>query len=182
MSETICLIDGDRRALKRNREILEMFGYRVIASARADIAFSRIMSGAVNLVISDVYLPGLSGIDLLEKMRRNRAETPVLLLGKSLTEEIVVKAADSGAIGFFEKPVSTVKMVAFIQELFRSPNGNGNGKISGNGKLNNSINISIPGIENVEENRVPDENGDDAANDGAAHAERKKKKRFFGLF
>jgi two-component system response regulator FixJ len=66
-------------------------------------------------VVTDVKLPGLSGLDLLEELRRRGVETPVIVMSGQATVGFAVRAFKGGADSFLEKPFELRALVALIQ-------------------------------------------------------------------
>lgn len=117
MRKTICLIDRNRSFLEAMRGIFENFGFGVIVSSRVDQALPSVVGGGVNLVVSDVCLPGMSGLDLLEKLREYNSKVPVVFLAEWATNEIVEYARSRGAAGFFLKPIPLLEVISFARRL-----------------------------------------------------------------
>ena len=68
-------------------------------------------------LITDMALPGMSGLELLERLRANDAATPVILLGEDADVRAAVAAMRAGAVDYFEKThmdVSIVRRVAYL--------------------------------------------------------------------
>lgn len=101
---------------------LESGPYEVELISDGTAALDRIRSDAhLDLVLLDIMLPGVSGLDLLERLRAlpHRRGTPVIMLtakGQSTDRE---RAEALGATDFLTKPFSPRKLLARIDELFR---------------------------------------------------------------
>jgi len=85
---------------------LELAGYEVVTAVDGDDALKRFLKGDIDLVISDLRMPGLSGIELLEKIQTEIPGTPVILLTGHGTVETAVEAIRLGAWDFLTKPVN----------------------------------------------------------------------------
>jgi putative two-component system response regulator len=84
-------------------EILEAAGYEVVAAPSAELALSLIDDG-FDLVVSDVIMPGLSGLELLESVKSQRASLPVVLVTGAGTYDTLSEALTRGAAGLVTKP------------------------------------------------------------------------------
>lgn len=72
-----------------------------------------------DLVISDVMMPGLSGMELLRKVKETQEKVKVLLLTGLKTEETVVDAFDLGADDFMTKPFNPKELILRVKKLLR---------------------------------------------------------------
>ena len=103
---TILVIDDERIVRMLVAEILEDAGHAVVAAASAEEAITLLQTEEFDLVVSDVVMPGLSGIELLESIRELRASLPVVLVTGAGTYETLSQALTRGAAGLVTKPFS----------------------------------------------------------------------------
>jgi len=107
------LLVEDRDSLRRMLErALAAEGYAVRAEANGEAAVERLGAEPFDLVLTDLMLPGLSGIDVLAASRRAQPATPVVVLTGYGTVATAVEAMKLGALDFLEKPVE-------LDDLFR---------------------------------------------------------------
>jgi two-component system response regulator AtoC len=101
---TILVVDDDERLRHTLSLLLRTAGHEVVAAA--DVAGAEEVLGAreIDLVISDVRMPGGSGLDLLESVRRLDADTPVILLTAYGNVTSAVQAMQRGAFDYVLKP------------------------------------------------------------------------------
>ena len=85
---------------------LRMQGYEVETAADGNEALKRFEKGDIDLVVTDLKMPGLSGDELLEKILSGSPGTPVIVLTGHGTVETAVKAMRLGAWDFLTKPVN----------------------------------------------------------------------------
>jgi DNA-binding NtrC family response regulator len=107
MSEATILVVDDEPA---QRELLADFlrdeGYQVAEAGDGAAALARVRSGGIDLVLTDVRMPGLSGEELLCTVREESPHLPVLLITAHDTVEQAVTAMQSGAFSDIAKPVN----------------------------------------------------------------------------
>jgi len=72
-----------------------------------------------DLILSDVVMPGKSGIELLEDLKRAGVKTPIVLISGQANVEMAVKATKLGALDFLEKPLSTDKLLVTVENALR---------------------------------------------------------------
>jgi len=107
------LIVEDRESLRRMLErALGGEGYEVAAVGDAETAFDRLAAEPFDLVLTDLKLPGASGLEVVAASRREQPATPVVVLTGYGTVAAAVEAMKRGALDFLEKPVE-------LDELFR---------------------------------------------------------------
>src|SRR3989442_9643029 len=101
---TLLIADDDpglRQSLERT---LTREGYRVILASDGNAALERLQAGGADLVLTDLKMPGLSGIELLPAVKAIASEVDVILLTAFGTAEEAVKAMKEGADDFPSKP------------------------------------------------------------------------------
>jgi len=102
--ETILLIDDDRPVLMATEQTLELAGFGVVSCASAEQALSVLGKVAPTVVVTDVRMPGMSGMDLLAAVRAVDPELPVVLVTGHGDVAMAVRAIREGAYDFVEKP------------------------------------------------------------------------------
>ncbi len=114
MAKTRLLVVDDELSMREFLAILlEREGYEVVTAADAATALSHLAAGEYALVISDVQMPGLDGLALLERIKQCSPETAVLLITAFSTAEQAVEAMKLGAYDYLAKPfkVDEVKLL-----------------------------------------------------------------------
>jgi len=101
---TIFVVDDDRYVLESVTTLLREFGFTVIAFENGREAIRRFASEPVDLVLTDINMPVMTGIELLEKIRYLDRETPVLLMTAYADLDTAVQAIQKGAFDFIIKP------------------------------------------------------------------------------
>ena len=76
----ILVIDDENVIRELMREILERAGYDTIGAGTADEALDLLADNEIGLVVSDIVMPGLTGLELLEEVRARRPSLPVILV------------------------------------------------------------------------------------------------------
>ena len=121
--ETRILVVEDEDHLARGLGFnFESEGYAVEIHDRAETALERLADPdepAIDLIVLDVMLPGMSGFDALRRMRDGGNLVPVLLLTARGAEEDVVAGLDAGADDYLTKPFSLPVLQARVRNLLR---------------------------------------------------------------
>ena len=104
----ILIVDDNDTFLYAARELIqrERRGFVVDTAADAEQALSAIRRHHYDVVVSDIRLPGLQGLELLAECRRIRPETPVVLITGYGDRELEEQAAQCGAYAFLHKPLA----------------------------------------------------------------------------
>src|SRR6478609_3625655 len=105
MGKTILIAEDETVLRESLAELLTDEGYEVIPAADGKAAYDVILSRPVDLVVSDVRMPGMDGIALLGHVRQAAPETPVIVVTAYGTVESAVAAMRLGARDYLLKPV-----------------------------------------------------------------------------
>ncbi|MEH7254203.1 response regulator transcription factor [Neobacillus niacini] len=114
------LVVEDEEKIARVLELeLEYEGYSVTKVLDGLKALEAYRTGSWDLILLDVMLPGLSGIELLRRIRKNDLLTPVILLTAKSSVEDKVSGLDLGANDYITKPFQIEELLARIRAAFR---------------------------------------------------------------
>ena len=113
---TIFVVDDDRYVLDSISTLLREYGFNIIQFSNGQEAVKRFASEPVDLVLTDINMPGMSGIQLLEKIRFLDHETPVLLMTAYADLDTAVQAIQKGAFDFIIKPYRPPYLVHAVEK------------------------------------------------------------------
>ncbi|MGA8493500.1 MAG: response regulator [Terriglobales bacterium] len=99
---TILCVDDNEQALSIRKVMLETRGYRVVSCSGGEEALERFKKGGVDLVLTDLIMPGLDGSKLIEQIKSLSPQTPVILL----SGKVKIYDRDSKADVFLPKGMS----------------------------------------------------------------------------
>ena len=117
--ERILIVDDEAGVRSSLQAILEDEGYRVDTDSNAEDALARLTHDPFDLILLDIWLPNMDGMEALEKMRDEEIDTPVIMISGHGTIESAVKAIQLGAYNFVEKPLSLAKTVIAVKNALR---------------------------------------------------------------
>ncbi len=103
-NSTVCIVDDDQAVLAALRSLLTAEGYAVRAHESARTFLDMIEQDDCGCLVTDVRMPGMSGLDLLAKMKERRVSMPVIVITAHGDVPLAVDAMKRGAMNFFEKP------------------------------------------------------------------------------
>jgi DNA-binding NtrC family response regulator len=104
MMHRIVIIDDEPITLKRLRRSLEKEGYRIAAFSSPQRALKHLEGTACDLVISDIQMPGMSGLDLMAKVRGLNPQVEFILITGYASFDGAVEATKEGAFHYLAKP------------------------------------------------------------------------------
>jgi DNA-binding response OmpR family regulator len=115
----IALLEDDVEQAELVKLWLQQAGHEVAHFASGDTLLAELRHGRFDLAVLDWLVPGLTGIDVLRRMREQQLDLPVLFLTQFDTEEKVVEALDAGADDYVAKPAVRGVLVARVNALGR---------------------------------------------------------------
>jgi DNA-binding NtrC family response regulator len=104
MTFKLLVVDDEKNIREGLAEYLELDGYTVVTAAQGDEAWKRFQKGDIDLVISDLRMPGLSGEELLKRVVAENPGIPVIILTGHGSVDGAVAAIRLGAYDFLTKP------------------------------------------------------------------------------
>ena len=119
MPEKILVAEDDPAILAGVRDTLEVEGFAVLTARDGESAAKLAESEDPDLVILDVMLPRLSGIDVCRKLREKRIRGSILMLTARAAEQDKVKGFQAGADDYVTKPFSLVELLLRVRALLR---------------------------------------------------------------
>jgi two-component system response regulator MprA len=117
--ETVLIVDDDQKLLKMLRRTLVYEGFDVTTAADGREALAAVSAQHPDVIILDWMLPELNGLDVLEALRQERDETPILMLTARDAVEDRVEGLESGADDYLIKPFAPAELVARVHVLLR---------------------------------------------------------------
>jgi two-component system, NtrC family, nitrogen regulation response regulator NtrX len=115
MKPTILIVDDEPGVRNALSGVLRDEGYAVEAVASGEACLERITRGPVDLIVLDVWLPGMDGLATLARLRERQVDAQVVLISGHGNIESAVRAIKLGAFDFVEKPLSLDKTVLVIR-------------------------------------------------------------------
>ena len=120
MGATILIVDDEESIRRSVADILADEGYEPSAAGDGSEALRQIEGLPPDLVLLDIAMPGLDGIEVLERLRQGWPELPVIMMSGHGTIETAVRATKLGAYDFLEKPLSYDKLLLCVSHGLES--------------------------------------------------------------
>ena len=110
----ILVVDDDESLRRITQLQLEEAGYAVLTASSGDRALQAIEEEAPALVITDLKMPGLSGLEVLKKVRESYPQTTVVMITAFGTVQTAVEAMKAGAYDYITKPIDYEELVLVV--------------------------------------------------------------------
>ena len=123
----VLIVDDDRRMRRTLQIVIESMGLDSVAAADAEEAREHLAASRFDLVITDLKMPGTTGIELLEEIRQTNATLPVILVTAYGTIQTAIEAMKKGASDYVLKPFDNESLEMVVRralelEQFRADN------------------------------------------------------------
>src|SRR5687768_6877454 len=102
----VLVVDDEPAVRRANMRVLQTAGYTVVEAADGSHAIEALRTREFDVVLSDITMPGMSGVQLLRNIRDIDPDMPVVLLTANPAMETAVEAVELGALKYMIKPVA----------------------------------------------------------------------------
>ncbi|MEZ4337854.1 MAG: sigma-54 dependent transcriptional regulator [Sandaracinaceae bacterium] len=119
MSRPILLVDDDARVRRVVERMLSPLGHPVVPVGSGEEALTALRRETYALVLTDVSMPGMSGLELIEHMHAEQISIPVVVFSGEATIDRAVRAIQLGAVDFLAKPVERERLEVTIKNALR---------------------------------------------------------------
>src|ERR687889_1057769 len=119
MKSSVLIVDDEVGVRSALSGVLRDEGYTVDAVESGEACLDRVARAPYDVIVLDIWLPGLDGLATLERLRARRVDTPVVMISGHGNIESAVRAIKLGAFDFVEKPLSLEKTVLVVGNAVR---------------------------------------------------------------
>lgn len=119
MSEKILIVEDEDTLRESLCRVFEREGYEVVAVNSAEPALELFDEGSFDLVITDIILPGITGIELIKRMREAAPEQPAIVMTAYASLETAVETLRAGAYDYIVKPIIHEEMKQTVRNALR---------------------------------------------------------------
>jgi len=112
------IVDDEDGILSILSDLVSELGFKVKTFMSAKEVLESIEIETPDVILSDINMPDVSGLDLLKELHKNEVEAPVIFISGYISKEIMMDALDAGAYGFIEKPFNEVYLKSICENAF----------------------------------------------------------------
>ena len=112
----VLVVDDDACIRESVSLLLGTHGFSVISCENAEAAFAPLHESRILAVLTDINMPGISGIELLDKIHQSYPQVPVILMTAYAELDIAIEAVRMGAFDFLTKPYKTSDLIRVIEK------------------------------------------------------------------
>ena len=113
----ILIVEDEENARKGYEALLHRWNYEVLGVGSGEDALARMGEFHPGVILADVELPGMNGIELLERLGEEKDGVPVIIITGRGSDERVVQAIESGAFWYIEKPLKPPVLKSLLDRL-----------------------------------------------------------------
>jgi len=113
----ILVVDDDAGMCETLCDIIEEEGYRAVSALSGEKAIGRVQEEPFDVVLMDVKMPGMDGVEAFKQIKRIRPEAAVIMMTGYTVPELIQEALQEGAYGVVYKPLDVEKVLTLIQDI-----------------------------------------------------------------
>jgi len=127
----ILIIEDDEEMRSLLEDVLGEEGFKTESVSNGSEGLRKVTKEPFDLILTDIRMPGLTGLDILPAIKRLQPEASVIVITAFGNEEIHRRSVEKGAAGYLEKPIHMDKLKTLVHEMVSSK---GNMRKLGNSK------------------------------------------------
>lgn len=118
-NETVLIVDDDQFVLESLSSVLDECGYHVFSSGTAGDAIAKLHRNSIDVILTDIMMPDISGIQLLEKIHTLTPETPVIMMTAYPELDLAIDSIKKGAFDFITKPYKYEYLISVVAKAVK---------------------------------------------------------------
>ena len=115
--KSILIVDDDENILDILKYTLELEGYKVFTGETAENGMKIVNENTIHAVVSDIQLPGMTGIDFMNLIKKENTRIPVILITGYSSKYTPEKVIALGADGYFQKPFKNIELLRNLKMI-----------------------------------------------------------------
>jgi DNA-binding response OmpR family regulator len=116
----ILVVEDDEEMRSLLKDFIEAEGFEIDSVSNGSEAFRILVRELFDLVITDIRMPGLTGLDILPGIKKLQPEAPIIVITAFGSEEVHRRAIERGATAYLEKPLHFHELKTMIHEIISS--------------------------------------------------------------
>lgn len=119
MSRRALVVDDNEFLVRTLSDILRLSGWEVTPASSGSAAVKEVMAHEYDVVLMDIKMPGINGVDAFRAMRAVRPGLHVVLMSAYTAPELIAEAEREGVVGVMSKPVNPMALLEHLERLHR---------------------------------------------------------------
>lgn len=119
----VLVIDDDLAVLEALKLVLVLEGFDVVEAESGEDAVTTAKTDAFDVAITDLMMPGMSGLETLAALKQIDATLPVIMASGFLTEEVAAECMSLGALAYIRKPFDVEALLSLVQRALHERGG-----------------------------------------------------------
>jgi CheY-like chemotaxis protein len=115
---TVLIIDDAAFSRRMLRKYLQIDGYEILEAANGAEGLEMIKSNRPGCVLTDLLMPDVSGLELLERIQQEGLKVPVIIISADIQDSSRQQGLELGAISFINKPVKEDEVRQAVKQIF----------------------------------------------------------------
>ena len=116
----ILIIEDDEEMRSLLEDVLDEEGFKTESASNGSEGLRKLSKESFDLILTDIRMPGLTGLDILPVIKRLQPEASVIVITAFGNEEIHRRSVEKGAAGYLEKPIHMDKLKTLVHEMVSS--------------------------------------------------------------
>jgi FixJ family two-component response regulator len=117
----IAIVDDDKSVREATKSLVRSLGYQAATFGSAEEFLGSAQLKATSCLITDVRMPGMSGVELQERLIADGRNMPTVFISAFSDERVQQKVLESGAIGYLRKPFEEDRLIECIDTALKGP-------------------------------------------------------------
>jgi len=117
----VLIVDDEPNMLRTLADILEDEGFEVSTAASGEEAVAMCAKKEYGVVLMDVRMPGIDGMEAFRRIRKKRTSVPVVMMSAYTVDHLLNDALKDGVVAFVQKPLDAAKVLFMMHSLANRP-------------------------------------------------------------
>ncbi|MEW6376375.1 MAG: response regulator [Thermodesulfobacteriota bacterium] len=113
----ILIIEDDDEMRSLLRDFFKEEGFEIDSADKGSEAFRKLVKEPFDLIITDIRMPGLSGLDILPRIKKLQPEVPIIVITAFGSEDVHRKVFERGATAYLEKPILLNNLRTLVNQM-----------------------------------------------------------------
>ena len=116
----ILVIEDDEEMRSLLKDFFDEEGYETELANNGSEAFRKLTKGLFDIILTDIWMPGLTGLDILPGIKKIQPEASIIVITAFGSEAVYRRSLERGATGYLEKPIHFNQLRTLIHEMISS--------------------------------------------------------------